>query len=145
MQPKDFEQLANLERSIVKEQFQRAVKVPTLPFGPKIGEKRLVGKQKPTEKKVGKSNVPQVAALNAVTGDLKIPNPYKRKRIVGKKNHTEQKIRATQGKTAALVANDGLTPGQGGPLGLMNEHGAMWQPSGKPLYRPRRRTKTQVM
>ena len=51
MQPKHFEHLANLERSIIKEQFQRAVKAPVLPLGPKIGEqKRVEGEQKPKEK-----------------------------------------------------------------------------------------------
>ena len=51
MQLKHFEHLANLERSIVKEQFQKAVKAPVLPFGPKIGEqKKLEGKQQPKER-----------------------------------------------------------------------------------------------
>ena len=146
MQLKHFEHLANLERSIVKEQFLKAVKAPVLPFGPKIGEqKRVAGKQKPKEKK-GKENTPQAATLTAVTGDVKIPNPY----TAGKtrqypKNPTEKQIREQKGKTAALVANDGLTPGQGGALGLMNEQAAMYGRSGKPLYRPRLKSKTQVM
>ena len=147
MQLKHLEHLANLERSIVKQQFQRAVKAPVLPFGPKIGEeKRKEGKQKPKERKPGKDNTPQAATLTAVTGDVKIPNPY----TAGKtrqypKNPTEKQIREQKGKTAALVANDGLTPGQGGALGLMNEQAAMYGRSGKPLYRPRLKSKTQVM
>ena len=144
MQLKHFEHLANLERSIVKQQFQRAVKAPVLPFGPKIGEqKRIQGKQKP--KKVGKDNAPQAARVTAVTGDVKIPNPYTAGKTRQYKNPTEQQIREQKGKTAALVANDGLTPGQGGALGLMNEQGAMYGRSGKPLYRPRLKSKTQVM
>ena len=52
MQLKHFEHLANLDRSIIKEQLQKAAKAPVLPFGPKIGEeKRIVGKQKPCEMK----------------------------------------------------------------------------------------------
>ena len=147
MQLKHFEHLANLERSIVKEQFQKAVKAPVLPFGPKIGEqKRVAGKQKPKEKKLGKDNAPQAARITAVTGDVKNPNPY----TTGKtrqypKNPTEKQIREQKGKTAALVANDALTPGQGGALGLMNEQAAMYGRSGKPLYRPRLKSKTQVM
>ena len=124
MQLKHFEHLANLERSIIKQQFQRAVKAPVLPFGAKMQ---------------GKQNTPQAATLTAVTGDVKIPNPY----TAGKtrqypKNPTEKQIREQKGKTAALVANDGLTPGQGGALGLMNEQAARY----KPLYRPRK-SKTQ--
>ena len=131
MQLKHFEHLANLERSIIKQQFQRAVKAPVLPFGAKMQ---------------GKQNTPQAARLTTVTGDVKIPNPY----TAGKtrqypKNPTEKQIREQKGKTAALVANDGLTPGQGGALGLMNEQAAMYGRSGKPLYRPRLKSKTQVM
>ena len=56
MQLKHFEHLANLERSIVKQQFQRAVKAPVLPFGPKIGEEnKKEGKQEPKEKSWGKT------------------------------------------------------------------------------------------
>ena len=47
------------------------------------------------------------------------------------KNPTEKEIREQKGKTAALVANDGLTPAQGGAQGLMDEQAAMVRPSGK--------------
>ena len=92
-----------------------------------------------------KGNVPQVAKITAVTGDVKIKNPYTAGRTRQYQNPTEKQIREQKGKTAALVANDGLTPAQGGALGLMNEQGAMLGPSGKPLYRPRLKTKTQLM
>ena len=132
MQLKHFEHLANLERSIIKEQFVRAAKQSQAVRN--YGDKRAKG------------NVPQVATILSVTGDQKLPNPY----TAGKtrtypKNPTEKEIREQKGKTAALVANDGLTPAQGGALPLMNEQAAMVRPSGKPLYRPRLKTKTQVM
>ena len=91
-----------------------------------------------------KGNVPQVATITSLTGDVKIKNPYTAGRKYPK-NPTEQQIREQKGKTAALVANDGLTPAQGGALGLMNEQGAMLGTSGKPLYRPRLKTKSRVM
>ena len=78
------------------------------------------------ERKKMKGNVPQVASITALTGDVKIKNPYTAGRTRQyPKNPTEKKIREQKGKTAALVANDGLTPPQGGPLRLMNEPGAM--------------------
>ena len=127
MQLKHFENLANLERSIIKQQFVKAAKAPvTMSYG----AKKMKG------------NAPQVASITALTGDVKIKNPYTAGRP---KNPTEKQIRDQKGKTAALVANDGLTPAQGGALGLMNEQGAMLGTSGKPLYRPRLKTKTQVM
>ena len=131
MQLKHFEHLANLERSIIKQQFVRAAKAPTV---------------MPREAKKFKANVPQVASITSLAGDQKLQNPY----TAGKtrqypKNPTEKQIREQKGKTAALVANDGLTPAQGGAQGLMNEQAAMVRPSGKPLYRPRLKTKTQVM
>ena len=131
MHLKHFEHLANLERNIIKSQFQRAAKAPvTMSYG----AKRMKG------------NVPQVATITSVTGDVKIKNPYTAGRTKQyPKNPTEKEIREQKGKTAALVANDGLTPAQGGALGLMNEQGAMLGTSGKPLYRPRLKTKTQVM
>jgi hypothetical protein len=131
MHLKHFEHLANLERNIIKSQFQRAAKAPvTMSYG----AKRMKG------------NVPQVATITSVTGDVKIKNPYTAGRTKQyPKNPTEKQIREQKGKTAALVANDGLTPAQGGALGLMNEQGAMLGTSGKPLYRPRLKTKTQVM
>ena len=131
MQLKHFEHLANLERSIIKQQFQRAARAPATR---QYGAKPLP------------ANKSQVAVLSSVTGDQKLKNPY----TAGPtrkypKNPTEKEIREQKGKTAALVANDGLTPAQGGALGLMNEQAAMVRPSGKPLYRPRLKTKTQVM
>ena len=130
MQLKHFEHLANLERSIIKQQFQKAAKAPvTVSYG----AKRMKG------------NVPQVAKITAVTGDVKIKNPYTAGRTRQYPNPTEKQIREQKGKTAALVANDGLTPAQGGALGLMNEQGAMLGPSGKPLYRPRLKAKSRVM
>ena len=142
MQLKHWENLANLERSIIKEQFTKVAKQPD-----RATAVRLIGKQR-AERKIGKDNKPQVASLTAVTGDAKIPNPY-RKRLVGKgkykKGVTEKDIRDQKSKTAALVANDGLTPAQGGAQGMINEHAAMWGQTGKPLYRPRLKTKTQVL
>ena len=129
MQLKHFENLANLERSIIKQQFVKAAKAP-VPMS--YGAKKMKG------------NAPQVASITALTGDVKIQNPYSTGRKYPK-NPTEKQIRDQKGKTAALVANDGLTPAQGGALGLMNEQGAMLGPSGKLLYRPRLKTKTQLM
>ncbi len=146
MQLKHWENLANLERSIVKEQFTKVAKQPAdTPAA--LRQVRRVGKQR-AERKIGKDNKPQVASITAVTGDAKIPNPY-RKRLVGKgkykKGVTEKDIRDQRGKTAALVAQDGLTPAGGGAQGMLNEHAAMWGQTGKPLYRPRLKTKTQVL
>ena len=141
MQLKHWENLANLERSVLKEQFTKVAKQPD-----RATAVRLIGKQR-AEKKIGKDNKPQVASLTAVTGDTKIPNPY-RKRMVGKGKYkklpTEKEIRDQKSKTAALVAQDGLTPAGGGAQGMFDEHAAMWGGAGKPLYRPRLRTKTQV-
>ena len=164
MQLKHFEHLANLERSIVKEQFQQAVKnAPNLPFGPRMPKYRLKGKQAPREQKLGKANVPQVAKVTAQTGNWKEDHPNPTRKFPGYEiNHislglgkfpgsrtypkqpTEAEIRDRKGHLAALAANDGLTPGQGGALGLRDDHAAAWRPTGKPLYRPRLRTKTQV-
>ena len=166
MQLKHFEHLANLERSIIKEQFVRAANRshPTMPFGPKIGkEKRLKGKQKPKEKRLGSPNQPRVVTLTAQTGNYKEDPPNMTRKFPGYDHHlslglgpfpgsksypkhpTEAEIRDQRGTLAAMAANDGLTPVQGGALGLMNEHAAMLRPSGKPLYRPRLKTKTRVM
>ena len=139
MSLKHFEHLANLERNIIKQQFLNAAKqpAPPLPFGPP--RKRIQGKQR-------KDNTPQVASITSLTGDVKIKNPYTAGRTKQyPKNPTEKQIRDQKRKTAALVANDGLTPAQGGALGLMNEQGAMLGTSGKPLYRPRLKTKSRVM
>ena len=74
MQPRHFENLANLERQVIKQQFQKVVNPPTLPFGPEpLRDKtRKVGKQRPKEKKLGPDGKPQVAALATVTGDRKL-------------------------------------------------------------------------
>ena len=131
MSLKHFEHLANLERNIIKQQFVKAAKAPvTMSYG----NTKLKG------------NVPQVATVTALTGDVRVQNPYTAGRTKQyPKNPTEKQIREQKGKTAALVANDGLTPAQGGALGLMNEQGAMLGTSGKPLYRPRLKTKTQLV
>ena len=145
MQLRHWDNLANLGRSIIKEQFQKVAKHP--PDTDADVRQRRVGKQR-AERNIGKDNQPQVASITAVTGDAKIQNPY-RKHLVGKQGRyklpTEKQIRDQKGKTAALVANDGLTPAQGGAQGMFNEHAALYGQSGKPLYRPRLRTKTQVM
>ena len=139
MSLKHFEHLANLERNIIKQQFVKAAKAPvTMSYG----AKKLKGSALHAS---SARNVPQVAKITAVTGDVKIKNPYTAGRTRQYPNPTEKQIREQKGKTAALVANDGLTPAQGGALGLMNEQGAMLGTSGKPLYRPRLKTKTQVM
>ena len=57
MQLKHFENLANLERSIIKQQFVKAAKAPA-PMS-------YVGKKM-------KGNAPQVASITALTGDVKI-------------------------------------------------------------------------
>ena len=140
MSLKHFEHLANLERNIIKQQFVKAASaargnsVAKAPVAMSYGAKKMKG------------NVPQVASITALTGDVKIKNPYTAGRTKQyPKNPTELQIREQKGKTAALVANDGLTPAQGGALGLMNEQGAMLGTSGKPLYRPRLKTKSRVM
>ena len=168
MQLKHFENLANLERGIIKQQFVNAVKKPippTLPFGPKIPlkEKRLRGKQKPKEKKLGSPNKPMAVTVTAQTGNYKEDPPNPTRKFPGYDHHlslgmgpfpgskkypklpTEAEIRDRKGVMAAMVAQDGLTPAKGGALGLFNEQGAMLPPSGKPLYRPRLKTKSRVM
>ena len=97
MQPKHFEHLANLERSVLKKQFQNVLKPPhpTLPFGAKATKLRKVGKQ---------GAKPQVAAIHALPGDPKLPRPGK--------HPAAQHIRAKQG-AEALVAQDGLLPTAG--------------------------------
>ena len=68
MQLKHFEHLANLERSIIKQQFVKAAKAP-VPMS--YGGKKMKG------------NVPQVASITALTGDVKI------------KTHTLRVVRAS--------------------------------------------------
>ena len=109
---KNFDNLANLERQVIKQQFQKVLKVPTMPFG--APKKRLVGKQKG-------GNVPAVVPITAVTGDKRLPFQYTAGKTRVYNHPTEQEIREQRGKTAALVANDGLVPSQGGGTPLVNE------------------------
>ena len=108
----NFDNLANLERSVIKQQFQKVVKVPKMPFG--VPKKRIVGKQKG-------GNTPAVYPLAAVTGDQRLPFQYTAGKTRVYKRPTEQEIREQRGKTAALAANDGLVPSQGGGTPLVNE------------------------
>ena len=123
MQPRHFENLANLERQVIKQQFQKVVNPPTLPFGPEpLRDKtRKVGKQKPKEKKLGPDGKSQPVALATVTGDRKLAFPYTAGKTRVYPRQTEADIREMQGKSAALAANDGLTPAGGGPQGMVNE------------------------
>ena len=125
MQPRHFENLANLERQVIKQQFQKVVKPPTLPFGPEpLRGTRMVGKQRPKEKLApdGKS---QPVALATVTGDRKLAFPYTSGKTRVYPRQSEADIREMRGKSAALAANDGLTPAGGGPQGMVNELGQM--------------------
>ena len=108
----NFDNLANLERSVIKQQFQKVVKVPKMPFG--VPKKRIVGKQKG-------GNTPAVVPIAAVTGDKRLPFQYTAGKTRVYNRPTEQEIREQRGKTAALVANDGLVPSQGGGTPLVNE------------------------
>ena len=127
MQPRHFENLANLERQVIKQQFQKVVNPPTLPFGPEpLRDKtRKVGKQKPKEQKLGPDGKPQRVALATVTGDRKLAFPYTAGKTRVYPRQSEADIREQRGKTAALAANDGLTPAGGGPQGMVNEMGQM--------------------
>ena len=108
--------MANLERQVIKQQFQKVVKPPTMPFGPV--RRRIVGKQK-------KGNTPAVVPITAVTGDKKLPFQYTAGKTRVYNRPTEAEIRDQRGKTAALAANDGLTPAQGGGSSMVNELAAM--------------------
>ena len=127
MQPRHFENLANLERQVIKQQFQKVVNPPTLPFGPEpLRDKtRKVGKQRPKEKKLGPDGKSQVVALATVTGDRKLAFPYTAGKTRVYPRQSEADIREQRGKSAALAANDGLTPAGGGPQGMVNELGQM--------------------
>ena len=88
MQLKHFEHLANLERSIIKQQFQRAARAPTTR---QYGAKPLP------------ANKPQVIPLSSVTGDQKLKNPY----TAGPtrkypKNPTEKEIREQKRKNGGV-------------------------------------------
>ena len=108
-------------------QFQKVVNPPTLPFGPApLRDKtRKGGKQRPKEKKLGPDGKPQVAALATVTGDRKLAFPYTAGKTRVYPRQSEADIRDQRGKSAALAANDGLTPAAGGPQGMVNELGKL--------------------
>ena len=127
MQPRHFENLANLERQVIKQQFQKVVNPPTLPFGPAPLRDlaRKAGKQKPKERKLGADGKSQVVALATVTGDRKLAFPYTAGKSRVYPRQSEADIREMRGKSAALAANDGLTPAAGGPQGMVNELGQM--------------------
>ena len=114
MHLKDWENLANLERQVIKQQFQKVVKPPAMPFGPV--KKRIVGKQ---------GNRPAVYPIATVTGDKKLPFQYTAGKTRVYNRPTEAEIRAQRGKTAGLVANDGLTPAQGGGSAMVNMQAVM--------------------
>ena len=141
MQPRHFENLANLERQVIKQQFQKVVNPPTLPFGPApLQDKaRKGGKQRPKEKKLAPDGKSQPVALATVTGDRKLAFPYTAGKTRVYPRQTEADIRDQRGKTAAMAANDGLTPAGGGPQGTVNEL-AKLRPMPKRL---RMRTKTK--
>ena len=127
MQPRHFENLANLERQVIKQQFQKVVNPPTLPFGPEpLRDKARLGKKgKPKEKKLGPDGKPQVAAIATVTGDRKLAFPGTAGKSRVYPRQSEADIREQRGKSAALAANDGLTPAAGGPQGMVNELGQL--------------------
>ena len=127
MQPRHFENLANLERQVIKQQFQKVVNPPTLPFGPEpLRDKtRKVGEQKPKEQKLGPDGKPQRVALATVTGDRKLAFPYTDEKTRVYPRQSEADTREQRGKLAALAANDGLTPAGGGLQGMMNEMAAL--------------------
>ena len=127
MQLKHFENLANLERQVIKQQFQKVVNPPTLPFGPAPlrDKKRKAGKGKPKEQKLGPDGKSQRVALATVTGDRKLAFPYTDGKTRVYPRQSEADIREQRGKSAALAANDGLTPAGGGPQGMTNELAAL--------------------
>ena len=75
-------------------------------------KKRIVGKQ---------GNRPAVYPIATVTGDKKLPFQYTAGKTRVYNRPTEKEIREQRDKTAALVANDGLVPSQGGGTPLVNE------------------------
>ena len=127
MQPRHFENLANLERQVIKQQFQKVVNPPKLPFGPApLQDKtRKGGKQKPREKKLGPDGKSQPVALATVTGDRKLAFPYTAGKSRVYPRQSEADIRDQRCKSAALAANDGLTPAGGGPQGMTTELAAL--------------------
>ena len=84
MSLKHFEHLANLERNIIKQQFVKAAKAPV---AMSYGAKKMKG------------NVPQVTSITAVTGDVKLKNPYTAGRTRQyPKNPTENRSVTKRGK-----------------------------------------------
>ena len=63
--------------------------------------------------------------ITAVTGDRKLPFQYTAGKTRVYNRPTEAEIRDQRSKTAALVANDGLTPAQGGGSAMVNELAVM--------------------
>ena len=86
---------------------------------------RKVGKGKPKEQKLGPDGKSQRVALATVTGDRKLAFPYTDGKTRVYPRQSEADIREQRGKTAALAANDGLTPAGGGPQGTVNELAAL--------------------
>ena len=125
MQLKDFENLANLERQVIKQQFHKAYQRPSRPQREQFRPKK---------------NAPITRPITALTGDRNLAFPFTSLASRVYPRPTEAQIREQRGKTAALVANDGLTPAQGGGTALLNEMGAL-RPGPKRL---RMTKKTQV-
>ena len=125
MQPRHFENLANLERQVIKQQFHKAYQRPPRPQREQFRPKK---------------NAPITRPITALTGDRNLAFPYTSLASRVYPRPTEAQIREQRGKTAALVANDGLTPAQGGGTALLNELGAL-RPGPKRL---RMTKKTQV-
>ena len=73
--------------------------------------------ERPNEKK----NAPITRPITALTGDRNLAFPYTSLASRVYPRPTEAQIREQRGKTAALVANDGLTPAQGGGFEPVNE------------------------
>ena len=116
MQPRHFENLANLERQVIKQQFQKVVNPPTLPFGPEpLRDKtRKVGKQRPKEKKLAPDGKSQPVALATVTGDRKLAFPYTAGKSRVYPRQSEADIREQRATAEALAVNEARTSALGG-------------------------------
>ena len=106
MQLRDFENLANLERQVIKQQFHKAYQRPPRPQREQFRPKK---------------NAPITRPITSLTGDRNLAFPYTSLANRVYPRPTEAQIREQRGKTAALVANDGLTPAQGGGFELVNQ------------------------
>lgn len=73
--------------------------------------------------------------MTAVTGDPKLCMPYTAGNTRAYFRPTEKEIRDQRGKTAALVANDGLTPAPGGGAPMVNELANMYKQRPRPRLR----------